>query len=193
MPTGASDTTTLFAELILPVPIAKLFTYRVPLNFNERIKVGQRAIVPFGPKKILTGVIATIHDRPPVGYEAKYILELLDEAEIINRQQFELYQWIADYYMSTLGEVLNAALPSGLKLSSESMIQLHPSFDEETTQFDFSERELALLRRLKEDTLTYTEASKILGARNIYSILKSLTLREAIILFEQVREKYKPR
>jgi primosomal protein N' (replication factor Y) len=190
---STSDITTLFAELILPVPIPKLFTYRVPLNLNDLIKTGQRAIVPFGSRKILTGVVANVHDRPPVGYEAKYILELLDEAEIINPQQFNLYQWIADYYMCTPGEVLNAALPSGLKLSSESMIQLHPSFDEETTQFDFSERELALLRHLKEETLTYTEAAKILGARTIYSILKSLTSREAIILFEQVKEKYRPR
>jgi primosomal protein N' (replication factor Y) len=191
--TGSSDTITLFAELILPVPIPKLFTYRVPLNFNDRIKPGHRVIVPFGTKKILTGVVARLHDRPPVDFEAKYILELLDESEVINPQQFTLYQWMADYYMCTPGEVLNAALPSGLKLSSESMIQLHPSFDEETTQFDFSERELALLRRLKEDTLTYTDASKILGARNIYSILKSLTSREAIILFEQVKEKYHPK
>ncbi len=153
----------------------------------------RRAIVPFGPKKILTGVIANIHDRPPVGYEAKYILELLDETEIINQQQFTLYQWIADYYMCTTGEVLNAALPSGLKLSSESMIQIHPAFDEEESQFNFSERELVLLRHLKQETLTYTDAAKILGARNIYSILKSLTSRDAIILFEEVREKYKPR
>jgi primosomal protein N' (replication factor Y) len=189
----SSDILTLFAELILPVPIPKLFTYRVPANFNEHIKPGHRVIVPFGPKKILTGVVATIHDRPPVDYEAKYILEVLDESEIINAQQFTLYQWIADYYMCTPGEVLNAALPSGLKLSSESMIQLHPSFDEDTTRFDFSERELALLKRLKEDTLTYTDAAKVLGARNIYSILKSLTSREAIILFEQVKEKYRPR
>jgi primosomal protein N' (replication factor Y) len=189
----STDITTLFAELILPVPIPKLFTYRVPLAFNERIKTGQRAIVPFGPKKILTGVIASLHERAPIEYEAKYILELLDETEIINPQQFTLYQWMADYYMCTPGEVLNAALPSGLKLSSESMIQIHPSFDEETTQFDFSERELALLRHLKTETLTYTDAAKILGARNIYSILKSLTSREAIILFEQVKEKYRPK
>jgi primosomal protein N' (replication factor Y) len=192
-PHGASDIITLFAELILPVPIPKSFTYRVPFDLNDRIKAGQRAIVPFGPKKILTGVIARIHERPPVGYEAKYILELLDESEIVYPQQFALYEWIASYYMCTQGEVLNAALPSGLKLSSESMIQLHPSFIEEETQFDFSEREIVLLRHLKQETLTYTEASKILGARNIYSILKSLTSRDAIILFEQVKEKYKPR
>src|SRR5688572_22884636 len=152
-PPGSTELTTLFAELILPVPVPKLFTYRVPADFNGRIKVGQRAIVPFGPKKILTGVVATIHEKPPRDYEAKYILELLDEVEIITPQQFGLYRWIAEYYMCSQGEVLNAALPAGLKLSSESMIQLNPSFDEETTTFEFSEREIMLIRHLRQESL----------------------------------------
>ena len=113
---------TYFAELILPVPIPKLFTYRVPAAWNELVKPGQRAIVPFGQRKIVTGVIAKIHQKPPVDYEAKYLLELLDETEIITSHQFLLYEWLAQYYMCTVGEVLNAALPSGLKLSSESMV-----------------------------------------------------------------------
>lgn len=184
---------TLFAELMLPVPIPKYFTYRVPIEMNERVKTGQRAIVPFGPKKILTGVIANIHDRPPREYEAKYILELLDETEIITPHQFRLYQWIADYYMCSQGEVLNAALPAGLKLSSESMIQVHPSFDEDTTTFDFSEKESLLIRHLKQESISYTDAAKLLGTKSIYAILKSLTSKEAIILFEQVKEKYKPK
>ncbi|PZR28036.1 MAG: primosomal protein N', partial [Azospira oryzae] len=107
---------TLFAELVLPVPIAKLFTYRVPKLFNDKIKTGQRAIVQFGQKKILTGIIHTLHHTPPQEYEAKYILELLDDNEVITPHQFRFYQWMADYYMCTLGEVIQAALPSGLKL-----------------------------------------------------------------------------
>ncbi len=186
-------TSTLFAELALPVPIPKLFTYRVPSALNETIKTGQRAIVQFGQKKILTGVIAHIHNRPPKDYEAKYILELLDETEVIYPQQFKLYQWIADYYMCTFGEVLNAALPSGLKLSSESMVQINPAFDAEETDFDFSEKEWILIKRLQSDTLSYTDVSKLLGAKNIYSILKSLAGKGAIIIFEQVKEKYRPK
>src|SRR6266487_2670763 len=135
------DRETLFAELVIPVPIDKLFTYRVPASLNNQIKVGQRAIVQFGAKKIQTGIIFRIHNQPPKDYEAKYILELLDENEIICDQQFKLYSWMASYYMCTLGEVVNAALPSGLKLSSESMVQLDPRFDLETSAFDFSEKE----------------------------------------------------
>ena len=187
------STETLFAEFILPVPIPKFFTYRIPSVLNDKVKIGQRAIVQFGAKKILTGIIARLHNQPPRNYEAKYILELLDEQEAIYDQQFRLYQWISDYYMCTLGEVLNAALPSGLKLSSESMVQANPSFDMDTTNHHFSEKEQLLLKRLHSDTLSYSDVSKLLGAKNIYSILKTLSSKEAIIIFEQVKEKFKPK
>src|SRR5258708_7241402 len=131
---------TLFAELVIPVPIAKSFTYRVPALLNSKIKIGQRAIVQFGAKKIQTGIILRLHNEPPKDYEAKYILELLDDNEIVFTQQLQLYQWIADYYMCTMGEVVNAALPSGLKLSSESIVQINPRFNLENTEFDFSEK-----------------------------------------------------
>ncbi|MEI9919785.1 MAG: primosomal protein N' [Bacteroidota bacterium] len=188
-----SETITRFVEVILPVPIPKLFTYRVPVTLTDKVRAGQRVIVPFGPKKILTGIIAKVHETPPRDYEAKYILELLEESEVISDQQFKLYSWMADYYMCTPGEVLNATLPSGLKLSSESMIQLHPSFDEETTTFDFSEKEKLLLHKLKQGVINYTEAAKILGVKTIYSLLKSLSSKEAIILYEEVKDKYKPK
>jgi primosomal protein N' (replication factor Y) (superfamily II helicase) len=184
---------TLFAEIVLPVPIPKFFTYRVPAELNPIIKKGQRVIVPFGQKKILTGIIADLHHQPPKEYEAKYIHDILDVGEVIYEQQFTLYQWIADYYLCTLGEVVQAALPSGLKLSSESMIQLRPGFDLEETDFDFSEKERILLARLKSDVLSYTEAAKLLGTKSIYHLLKSLASKESIILFEAVKEKFKPK
>jgi primosomal protein N' (replication factor Y) len=184
---------TEFAEILLPVPIPRFFTYRIPKALVGKIMAGQRVIVPFGQKKILTGVIVTIHGQPPKDYEAKYILELLAETEVIYPQQFKLYQWIADYYLCTLGEVLAAALPSGLKLSSESMVQLHPAFNEAETNFDFSERERMVINHLKNDTMTYSQVAKLLGAKSIYSILKSLTNKSAILLFEQVREKFRPK
>ncbi|CAN5233754.1 primosomal protein N' [soil metagenome] len=188
-----NETGTFFAELILPVPIVKLFTYRVPAVWNNSVKIGQRAIVPFGQRKIITGVIAKLHQQPPVEYEAKYILELLDEGEIITARQFQLYEWMAEYYMCSLGEVMNAALPSGLKLSSESMVQLHPSFDLEESMFDFSEKERMVLAHLKTESLSYTDVARLLDVKSIYSILKSLTSKEAIIIFEKVKEKYHPK
>jgi primosomal protein N' (replication factor Y) len=183
---------TLFAEILLPVPIAKLFTYRIPLEFNDHIKIGQRAIVQFGDRKVLTGIIAELSDQPK-DYEVKSILEILDTFPVVNQLQLKLFQWIADYYMCTTGEVMNAALPSGLKLSSESMVQIHPAFDLDESDYAFSEKEIILVKRLQTASLSYTDVSKLLGVKNIYSILKSLVSKEAIILFEEVREKYKPK
>lgn len=184
---------TLFAELIIPVPVRRLFTYRVPAQWNELVQTGQRAIVPFGARKILTGVIARLHNKPPEGYEARYLLELLGEQESVTAQQFQLFNWMAGYYLCSTGEVLNAALPTGLKLSSESMVQINPAFDPETTTFDFSEKEQMLLNHLRTESMSYSEVARLLDAKSIYSILKSLTSKEAIILFESVREKYKPK
>lgn len=189
----SDETATRFVEVILPVPIPKTFTYRVPAAMADKVRNGQRVIVPLGPKKVLTGVIVTVHENPPRDYEAKYVLDILDESEAIDEQQFRLYRWMAEYYMCTQGEVLNAALPGGLKLSSESMIQLHPSFDDETTSFDFSEKERLLLHKLKQGTINYTEAAKVLGVKTIYSLLKSLSSKDAIILYEEVKDKYKPK
>lgn len=184
---------TYFAELLLPVPVPKLFTYRVPFDLNNKIQTGIRAIVPFGPKKILTGIIIAVHESPPKEYEAKYILELLDEEPVVNDFQLKLFNWIADYYLCSAGEVMNAALPAGLKLSSESMVQIHPAFDEETTLFEFSQKEEILLRQLKNEPLAYSEISKLLNLKNLYSILKSLVTKEAVILYEEVKEKFKPK
>ncbi len=184
---------TRFAELLLPVPIPKLFTYRVPKNLEEKILIGQRAIVQFGDRKILTGLIATIHDQPPRDYEAKYILEILDDYPVVSDLQFKLFHWIADYYLCSLGEVMNAALPGGLKLSSESMVQIHPAFNLEETDLEFSDKEQILLRRLVQEPFDYSAIAKLLGVKNLYSIIKSLVRKEAIILYEKVKEKYKPK
>jgi primosomal protein N' (replication factor Y) (superfamily II helicase) len=187
------EPSTLFADLIIPVPIPRLFTYRVPKTLNEKIRTGQRVIVPFGKKKIVTGIIFSVHENPPKDYEAKSILELLDESEVIYPQQFKLYQWIADYYLCTLGEVMIAALPSGLKLSSESKVQINPNFDPDHTSFEFSEKEWVLLHRLQKSSLTYTEVTKLLNSKNIYTLLRSLVSKAAIILYEEIKEKYKPK
>jgi len=160
---------------------------------NDRVMKGQRAIVQFGDRKIITGVIMNLHEQPPKGHEAKYLLELLDELPVVTDVQVKLYEWIRDYYMCTLGEVLNAGLPSGLKLGSESRVQLHPAFDLEESTQPFSDKELILLKNLEHDSLDYSGVSKLLGVRHPYSILKSLVAKEAVILYEEIREKYKPR
>ena len=184
---------TFFADLLLPVPIPRFFTYRVPYELNQQAKTGQRAIVQFGDRKILTGLIVAVHENPPRDYEAKYILELLDFNPSVNEHQLKLFEWIAGYYACTMGEVMNAAMPAGLKLSSESMVQLNPKFSLDESDLAFSEKEIMLIRRLEHETLTYSDISKFLGVKHIHTILKSLTGKQAIILFEEIKEKYKPK
>lgn len=184
---------TLFAEILLPVAVPRLFTYRVPFELNESIQSGQRVIVQFGDRKIVTGLVFNIHEQPPKDFEAKYILELLEDFPSVNDHQLRLFQWISEYYMCTLGEVMNAALPAGLKLSSESMVQIHPAFNLDESDHHFSEKELMLLSKLQHGTMTYSEIAKFLGVKFIFNILKSLSGKDAIILFEEVKEKYRPR
>ena len=185
---------TYFVEIILPVPIPRSFTYRVPRTLEGEVQIGKRVIVQFGRKKVLTGIIGVIHHKPPEAYQAKYILEVLDEMPSVNQIQIKLFQWIADYYMCTLGEVLNAALPAGLKLSSQSSIQLHPEFSKEDSEFTFSDKEYTLINVLKnQKSMNYDEATALLEQKSIYSLLQSLIDKEAILIFEEVKDKYQPK
>lgn len=185
---------TLFVDVLLPVPITKLFTYRVPFELNDHIGIGYRVIVQFGKKKIITGIVANIHENPPEVYQAKYIIDLLDDEPVMNEKQLSFYKWIAGYYMCTTGEVLNVGLPSGLKLSSESKIQLNPEFDFAQPYYSFSEKEQLILNVLERDkVITYSEAAQILQIKSYLKIIKSLIAKETILIFEEVKEKYTPK
>ncbi len=187
---------TLFADIILPVPLPRLFTYRVPRDLSRQVEIGGRVIVQFGKRKIITGIIGAIHGNPPLDYEAKYILEFLDPIgqPTINKNQLTFFDWMAGYYMCTIGEVLNVAIPSGLKLNSESKVQLHPSFSFHDATYPFSTHETTILDALEgTQNLNYNQINEITGLKNIYTILKSLVKKESIIIYEEIKEKYKPK
>lgn len=192
--TNSTESITYFADVILPVPIPKAFTYRIPQELNEGVQIGYRVIVPFGKHKIVTGIIKRVHQNTPDQYEARNILDILDTIPIINSLQIELIDWIAEYYMCTIGEVMNNMIPTGLKLSSESRVQLNPSFDILFSDFDLSDQETTVLNNLQNDnTLSYKEIGQLLNLKNIYRLIKSMITKEAIIIFEEVKEKYKPK
>lgn len=158
------------------------------------VGIGFRVIVQFGTKKILTGIIGKVHNKPPGVYEAKPILEFLDEYPVVNPLQIKFWAWMAEYYCCHLGEVMNAALPTGFKLSSESKIQLNPSFDEIAAGYPIDDRERLILDTLVEKAeLTYAECEKLLQVKSAYAIIKSLVAKEAILVFEQIKEKYTPK
>ncbi|UXX77660.1 primosomal protein N' [Reichenbachiella carrageenanivorans] len=184
---------TWFADVILPIPLPGTYTYRIPRELEEYIQLGSRVVVQFGKKKILTGIVKLVHQNVPQVYEAKYVLDSLDHAPVVNSYQLDFFAWLSQYYMCTIGEVLNAALPSGLKLTSESLIQLNP----ETAIGDaeaYSEKELVVLEALKSsDRLSFDQVSDLLGVKMIHAVLKSLLQKESILLFEQVKDKFKPK
>ena len=190
---NSDDRITLFADVLLPVPVPGTFTYRVPLDFQENIRPLQRVIVPFGPRKIITGLIVRIHQTPPVVHEVRMLLDILDGEPLFNIRQLELMEWMAGYYMCSAGDVLNAAMPAGLKLSSESLVQLHPGFDITEPAVPLTEKEQEILKHLQQKTLSYPELSKIAGVKNLHSILKSLRQKEAVIILEEIRQKFQPK
>jgi len=129
----------IYADVILPLPLPGFFTYSVPQQMQEQVAFGMRVLVPFGRNKIYVGLIARLHDNKPEGYEVKDLLQLMDAQPILLEQQFKLWQWIADYYMSPIGEVYKAALPAGLKEEdgykprTETFIRLTTPYQNETT------------------------------------------------------------
>ena len=127
----------MFADIILPLPLDGVFTYSVPQSLEEQVKMGVRVLVPLGRNKTYVGIISEVHDKKPEGYQTKDILQVLDSTPILFDTQLRLWQWIADYYMSPIGEVYKAALPAGLKAEdgyrprTETYIDLSPKFRNE--------------------------------------------------------------
>ena len=189
-----ADEVTFFADLILPIPVPKLFTYRVPREMAEVLQIGARVIVPFGKNngRVFTAIVARLHNSPPAGYQARYITEVLDEYPLVTGYQLELFRWMADYYMCCVGDVMNIALPSGLKISSQSKVQANPDFDYPELLTEF---EVTLLAELKKQpALSYDELARLAGeGTNVPALIKSLVGKKAVIIFEEVREKYIPK
>jgi primosomal protein N' (replication factor Y) len=181
----------LFIDAILPVPIPQFFTYRLPRHLAEQVKVGARVVVEFGRSRVLTALVVKIHSNPPEKYPAKYIQELLDTEPVVTAQQLWLFQWVAEYYMCTTGEVMNVALPSGLKISSQSKIQYNPDFHHDELLTELEKSFLDIL--IREDSLSYEEAGRYLDGQDLASFLKSLVSKHAVILYEEVNERYKPK
>lgn len=185
------DEKTLFADVILPIPVDQYFTYRVPRNLKDEVAPGKRVIVPLGNRKVVTGVVANVSQEVPA-IEARYLLDLLDEIPSLTTLQLGLLNWIASYYCCTPGEVLQAMLPAALKLSSESMVRLRDGFVLDLSDEFYSDKELIILNALANGPISYTEIAKITGTSSPFALIKSLTSKDCIQVFEEVQDPYKP-
>lgn len=181
-----------FIDVILPVPLEKLFTYGITQAESEFLKPGMRVAVPFGKSKIYTGLVFAIHQQQPLAYEAKDIHQILDEAPIITQNQLAHWQWIANYYLCTLGDVLRAALPNSFLLESEAVITKND--DKVINESDLRDDEFLVYEALHhQSSLKLHDLVNILDKKNVLSVINSLLEKEAILLQEEVYEKYKPK
>lgn len=181
-----------FIDIILPIPLEKVFTYSITEAESDFLSKGCRVAVPFGKQKIYTALVLEIHQNAPILYEAKPIHQILDESPIVTSNQLKFWSWISSYYMCTLGDVLRAALPSALMLESETIITLRKSVDVE--EESLKDDEFLIYEALThQSSLKVQDINNILDRKNCLPILKRLLEKEIISLDEELYEKYKPK
>lgn len=186
-----SERITRFVDVVVPVPVHRAFTYRVPFELNDSVQAGFRVIVPFGTKKLLTGIIVRVHETPPETGSAKYLDCILDDRPIIHSKQLEFWSWMSKYYSSAIGEVMNAALPSNLKLASESLVIPHPDFDENA---ELDDRATLVMDALQlQDAITIKDVSDILGIKTVQPLIKQWLDKRWFLTLENLKDKYTPK
>ncbi len=181
-----------FVEVILPLALDKTFTYQISETEFQFIQPGMRIAVPFGKNKIFTALSIDTHENPPTLYEAKEIHQILDEVPIVNYIQIKLWQWIASYYMCSIGEVYKAALPSGFLLESETIISLKSN--ENINETELSDDEFLVFEALQhQSSIKVNDVVEILNKKNIFPLLQKLLNKNIIQLQEEIHEQYKPK
>ncbi|MBU6324676.1 MAG: primosomal protein N' [Bacteroidetes bacterium] len=184
---------TLFAEVLLPLSLDKTYTYRIPEELNEEAVPGKRVVVQFGKRKIYAGIIQKLGDKPPVGYEARYILHILDDTPLLDEHDLRFWEWLAAYYMGNPGDIMALALPAALRLQSESIIVLHPETrtDELPELSEEEHRIIDLL--LKHPYLVLDKLPELAEIKNPLKFIKSLYERGLILIKEDISEHYTPK
>ena len=184
--------TTYFAEIILPLALDGTFTYHLTEADLQQIKIGQRVAVPFGTQKLYTGVVHSIHQNKPELYKTKGIHAFLDDEPIVTLAQIQFWEWLANYYACSLGDVFRNAFPSALKLESQTFVRLiNPDFEnlEELNDHEFLVFEALKLRQI----ISVEEAALIVDEKSAIPTLKLLIDKGIIQLDEKIQEKYTPK
>ncbi|WP_298904332.1 primosomal protein N' [uncultured Psychroserpens sp.] len=181
-----------FINVILPIPLAKSFTYAITQAEANFLQPGIRVSVPFGKTKIYTALVIEVHNDAPLTYEAKEIHQILDDTPIVTQVQLQHWRWISEYYMCTLGDVMRAALPSAFILESETVI----SKNDKTiiNDEDLKDDEFVVYEALHhQSSLKIQDLMSILDKKNVLPVIKRLLDKDAISVQEEIYEKYKPK
>lgn len=180
-----------YVDVIVPLPVVGQYTYSLPEGWDDRVQPGCRVIVQFGSKKFYTAVVTRVHEEKPEAYETKEISDVLDTTPVLLRRQYDFWQWMAEYYLCTLGDVYKAALPSGLKIESETLIVYNPDFESEVP---LTPKEQQILDLLSNDPEQYvTQLEKASGMKGLLPVIKSLLDKQAVCVKEELKHQYKPR
>ena len=182
----------LLADVVLPLPLADTYTYRLPERLRDQVRVGSRLVVPFGSKKIYSAIVVAVREEAPNGdFTLKEALDLLDPQPLLLPEQLWLWRWMAGYYLCTLGEVCKAALPSGLKLESESVVTYNPDYAADVPLTRTEQHLLDLLEHLQHQSIA--DLQKAAQIRNVLPVIKSLLDKGALLMHEELRRNYRPR
>lgn len=179
----------MFVEVIIPLALPKNYTWVVPEQYQKEIQPGIRVEVTLGKKKY-AGIVKRSFTQKPEGFQPKPILNILDTEPVIFREQLNFWEWIAAYYLCTEGEVMQAAIPANLKLSSESVLIWN---EERGYDFsDLSDKEYLVAEALEiKKELRLTEVQQLLDAANVYPVIKKLIEKNVCYVWEELKEKYK--
>ena len=180
-----------FIDVIVPLPLDNIFTYKVNLKEFEFLKIGFRVVVPFGKSKFITALVAEKHNKIPELYSPKEIEFIIDEEPTMNKNQLDFFKWVSEYYMSPLGQVLKVGLPKLLLLKSESEIVLinKDKEDLELTQ----NAKIVFQNLLLNKKITYKEIISILKKKNINKTISELSDHGLIKLKEEIYDYFKPK
>ncbi len=181
----------LYADVIIPLAVKDTYSYEVPNDLLEKTAIGKRVEVPFGKSKLYAGIVMNIHKEPP-DYPVKTIISVLDENPIVLPHQLELWQWMAKYYVCGIGEVMHAALPSQLRLSSETTVTVGHDIDEKIFDLDKHYRTVAEAVSIQKE-LSIDRIRDILGIKTVYPIIKYLLENGVIYIKEELKTKFKPK
>jgi len=177
----------LYAQVILPLAVDGFYTYVVPEDLQDLVVPGSRVLVPFGKKRIYSAIVHSMQKEAPIGFHAKRILDLLDESPLISQNQLALWDWISAYYMCTPGEVMRAALPSGLRPESESKVRYNYRYEDDQVLNQHERLLLEVVKDQGEVTLGELQLTEI--SKNPVKLLKQLVEMGAVEINEFVRHR----
>jgi len=187
---GTPSSTRRFADLILPLSLPRLLTYGIPEEMQERLQRGMRVEVSLGKNRQYSGIVERIHNEQPEAFSVKPIKSILDESPIVNDLQLEFWKWIADYYVASPGEVMQAALPAHLKLEGETRL----IWNAEGRVIEWSDEAFMAAEALEmKKELSISELRAIVGHRYLNSVLQELLEQEAVLITDSLEPAYKPK